>query len=75
MGQSERAKAYRDRKRGGPAPDRELAPHGTRAAIARHQRDPEQHGPVADCSACAEERRRLNREAQARRRARLAAEG
>lgn len=42
---AQRAKRYRDRKRGGPP--RELAPHGTPAAYARHLRAKEE-----PCDAC-----------------------
>jgi hypothetical protein len=53
-------RAYRDRKRGGPP--RELAPHGTRAAIRRHERARE---PL--CEPCRLERNRLARHYHQRR--------
>lgn len=46
---AERAKAYRDRQRGGPA--RAPAPCGTRSAAARHRRNGE---PIDDACAQAE---------------------
>jgi hypothetical protein len=42
---AERSRAYRDRKRGGPA--RTPQPHGTRAAFRRHERAGE-----PPCDAC-----------------------
>jgi hypothetical protein len=51
---AEHQRAYRNRKRG--APPRQLSPHGTRAAIRRHERAGE---PV--CEACRIERNRLAR--------------
>jgi hypothetical protein len=55
-----RSRARRDRKRGGPP--RELAPHGTRAAIRRHERSLQ---PL--CEPCRLERNRLARHYHQRR--------
>ncbi len=60
---AERARRYRDKQRGGPP--RSPAPHGTAAAIKRHERDAE---PL--CDACRLERNRIQREKYAARRAR-----
>lgn len=57
MGKSdaERARRYRDRKRGGPP--RELKPHGTLAAVRRHERAGEEL-----CDECRDfERRRQHK--------------
>ncbi len=51
----ESQRSYRDRKRG--APPRQLQPHGTNAAIRRHERAGE---PL--CALCSAERNRLARE-------------
>jgi hypothetical protein len=47
MSPAEKSRRYRDRKRG--APPRKLQPHGTRAAVRRHERAGE---PL--CEACKE---------------------
>ena len=47
LSDAERARLYRDRKRGGPPQPRELKPHGTAAAYKRHRR----HGETP-CDAC-----------------------
>lgn len=57
---AERAKAYRDRKRGGPA--RQPQPHGTRAAFRRHERAGE-----APCAACKAWQAQYQRERYAKR--------
>jgi hypothetical protein len=57
-------RAYRDRLRGGPP--RELAPHGTRAAIRRHERHQE---PL--CEPCRLERNRLARNMHTQRKRKL----
>jgi hypothetical protein len=56
MGQTdaERARRYRDRKRGGPP--RELRPHGTRAAVRRHERAGEE--PCEECRVAERARQR-----------------
>jgi hypothetical protein len=51
---AERARRYRDRKRGGPP--RELQPHGTYAAFRRHQRAEEP--PCGKCRRAEAERQR-----------------
>jgi hypothetical protein len=59
---AEAQRAYRDRLRGGPP--RQPAPHGTAAAIRRHER----HGEPL-CEPCRLERNRLARNYYAKRRA------
>jgi len=59
---AEAQRAYRERVRGGPP--RQPAPHGTPAAIRRHERN---HEPL--CEACRLERNRLARDYYAKRRA------
>jgi len=63
MTPAERQKRYRDRQRGGPA--RVLQPHGTRAAIRRHERNHEQV-----CDECRTYRNELARWYYANRRGR-----
>src|SRR5690606_14612929 len=50
MSPAEKSRRYRDRKRGGPP--RQLKPHGTRAAVRRHERAGEppcaESHPMAD---------------------------
>lgn len=53
---ADRARAYRARKRGGPA--RTLAPHGTRAAYRRHERAGEPACPECKAWHAAYQRRR-----------------
>lgn len=56
--QAAHARAYRDRRRGGPP--REPAPCGTRAAVRRHERNPDKWGPLAGCPACLTAKAELN---------------
>jgi hypothetical protein len=57
LSDAERAKRYRDRKRGGPPAPRELRPHGTPAAFRRHERSGED--PCDPCKAAEAERQHL----------------
>lgn len=50
MSGAERARRHRDKQRGGPP--REPKPCGSRAAIARHQRNPDKWGALKDCPTC-----------------------
>ncbi len=66
---AERSRRARDRKRGGPP--RELEPHGTLAAIRRHERNGEK---VSTCEPCRIEANRLQGVKDARRAQRRKAE-
>jgi hypothetical protein len=71
MGQTdaERARRYRDRKRGGPP--RELRPHGTRAAVRRHERAGEKYWQEGEdfCQECRDFERARQQELYASRKA------
>lgn len=55
MTDAERSRRYRERQ--GAKPRGELKPHGTNAAVRRHERDPEKYGPIDDCPECLKARR------------------